>query len=227
MKTIIYTSFPCLIKFKDQQETLTKNENLVIEEDFDKLEIYPTEKGRIAFEVDAFEHENTFYRIIERSGKRLVFLLDGLYAENAEVCEFEYNGIKSKIEVYQQKVIFSGRDNKKIIHLTQKYKTYKYGNIKHIDYCILNNFNGENTLLAYNIKKNTAKVFHAKEINEENDGFLLTTSAFGYSSITQQLYIDDEGLKIQKKDFVQASNLSSPEETIAYQFLNCIKFLYA
>lgn len=223
MKTIIYTSFPCLVKLGDIQETISQNENLVIEEDFDTLIIYPTEKGRISFEININEHESSFYRIIERGGKRLVFLLDGLYAENAEVYTLNYNGTKSKIEVYKEKVIFSGKDGKKIIHLNQKYSSYKYGNIKFIDYCLLSNVSGDNTLLAYNAQKNTAKVFSASEITQENDGFIINNSDFGYQSINQQLYIDEEGLKIRKKDFVSASMLS-PEETIAYQFLNSIKY---
>lgn len=223
MKTIIYTSFPCVVKFKDNQESLTQNENLVIEDDFDKICIYPTQKGRIAFEVNAKEQEGSYYRIIERGGRRLVFLLDGLYAENAETCEFEYNGLKSKIEIYPQKVIFSGRDSKKIIHLSQKFRTSKYGNMKYIDYCLLENYDGENTLLTYNTKKNTAKVFNARDIKEEDNGFILVNSAFGYTSITQHLYVDEEGLKVRKKDFV-SSTLSSPDETIPYQFLNSIKY---
>jgi len=200
MKTIIYTSFPCLIKFEEQQESLTQNENLVIEEDFKKVVVYPTERGRIAFEVNVDEQENTFYRIIEHGGKRLVFLLDGIYAENAEIYEFDYEGIKSKAEIYPQKVVFSGSESKKIIHLVEKYKSFKSGNIKHIDYCILENINGKTTLLAYNAKNNTAKMFNANEILEEQNGFILKNSAYGYTSISQHLYIDEEGLKIRKKE---------------------------
>jgi len=224
MKTIIYTSFPCLIKFEEQQESLTQNENLVIEEDFKKVVVYPTERGRIAFEVNVDEQENTFYRIIEHGGKRLVFLLDGIYAENAEIYEFDYEGIKSKAEIYPQKVVFSGSESKKIIHLVEKYKSFKSGNIKHIDYCILENINGKTTLLAYNAKNNTAKMFNANEILEEENGFILKNSAYGYTSISQHLYIDEEGLKIRKKEFVQSSSLSSLDEVIPYQFLNSIKF---
>ena len=222
MKTIIYTSFPCLVKLDEKQENLTKNENLIIDEDFEKLLIYPTERGRISFEVDINEKENNFYRIIERGGKRLIFLLDGLYAENCEICEFEYNGIKSKIEIYQRKVIFSGRESKKIIHLNKKYRDFKYGNFKYIDYCLLNNYDNNCTLIAYNSQKNTAKVFNAKEILIDENGFSLIDSAFGYSSISQILYVDEEGLKVRKKDFI-SSSLSTPTETLSYQFLNSVK----
>lgn len=223
MKTIIYTSFPCLVKIGEREESLTQNEHLLIEEEFEKISIYPVIKGRIAFEIDLKEEESSFYRIIKRGGKRLIFLLDGLRAENVETCSFEYQNIKSKIEIYPQKVIFESENNKKIIHLAQKYKTFKYGNIKFINYCILNNYDGEGTLICYNIKKNNARVFNASEIKQEDDGFLLISSPFGYASINQHLYIDEDGLKVRKKDFVQTSS-TSPEETIPYQFLNAIKY---
>lgn len=223
MKTKIYTSFPCLIKIGEREESLTHNEHLVIEEDIEKFSVYPTLKGRISFEVNLNEEESIFYRIIKHGGKRLVFLIDGLYAENVETCEFDYQNIKSKMEIYPQKVVFESENNKKIIHLARKYRTFKYGNIKFIDYCILNNYDGESTLICYNCRKNTARVFNASEIKEEENGFLLVSSPFGYASINQHLFIDNEGLKVRKKDFVQASSMS-PEETIPYQFLNSIKF---
>ena len=134
MKTIIYTSFPCVIKVDGQQEELNQNENLLIEE-FDKILVYPLEKGRISFEIDFAKQDNNFYRVIERGNKRLVFLLDGLYAENAEIGEFEYKGLKSKVEIYPQKVVFFNQNSKKIIHLSANYSSFKYGNKKYIDYC--------------------------------------------------------------------------------------------
>lgn len=224
MKTIIYTSFPCFLKFEGKEETLSQNENLTIEEEIKNIQVYPTQKGRISFEIDCDIKESTFYRIIEKNGKRLIFLIDGLYAENAEIAEFDYSGTKSKLEVYPQKVIFSNKINKKIIHLNQNYRSFKYGNIKFIDYCLLQNHNGESSLVAYNAKKNTAKIFKAEEITLDNNEFTLKNSVFGYASITQHLYVDDEGLKIKKKDFVQASSHIAPEETLAYQFLNSYKY---
>lgn len=224
MKTVIYTSFPCLIKVNEIEETLSQNENLIIDENCEKLLVYPLQKGKISFEINLSIHENNFYRIIERGGKRLVFLIDGLYAENAEICEFKYQNIKSKVEVYPQKVVFSNSDCKKIIHLSEKYLSYKCGNIKFIDYCILENLDNGNTLIAYNAQKNTARVFNADEIKLDDEGFVLNSSAFGYTSISQHLYIDDEGLKIRKKDFISASSQLVPEETIPYQFLNSIKY---
>lgn len=223
MKTIIYTSFPCIIKLNNLQENLTQNENLEIVEDFEKISVYPIEKGRISFEINVQEKETSFYRIIERNGKRLIFLIDGLYAENADIYPLEYNGIKTKIEVYPQKVVFSGIESKKIVHLNQKYKSFKCGNFKFINYCLLANISGDSTLIAYNTKKNTAKVFNAQEINLDIDGWTLVNTAFGYTSITQHLYVDDEGLKTRKKDFI-SSSLSCPEETLPYQLLSAIKF---
>ena len=222
MKTILYTSFPCVVKFNESQESLTVNENLSFEEEFDKLWVYPTEKGRISFEVTPHQQESSFYRIIERGNKRLIFLLDGLYAQNAEIAEFEYNGVKSKIEIYPQKVVFLNKNNKKIIHLNQKYRSYKVGNKKYIDYCLLSNFDGQDTLLAYNAQKNTARVFNGDEIQEDDDGFRISYSAFGYTSIIQQLYIDEDGLKVRKKDFI-SSGQSLPDETLAYEFLSSFK----
>ena len=126
MKTIIYTSFPCVVKSKNQPESLTQNENLVFEEEFDKIDVYPVQKGKISFEIIKEEKESAFYRIIEHDGKRLIFLIDGLYTENADVYEVEYQGVKSKIEIFPQRVVFCNKENKKIVHLNQKYKKYSY-----------------------------------------------------------------------------------------------------
>ena len=90
MKTVIYTPYDCLIKVGDNSQTIDQNESLVLEEYEKKIDIYPINKNsRYSFTVDFDNSPSPFYRVIEREGQRLVFLIDGLISQNIDIFSIE------------------------------------------------------------------------------------------------------------------------------------------
>lgn len=222
MKTIIYTSFPCLVSCDDKEEQLNENEHLILDNTPQKLWIYPTGRGRYAFEVNIKNTNNPFYRIVERENKLLIFLLSGLYAENVNCFKYNYNGKNSEIEVSSNKIIFKGLNNKKILHLKGNIENIKCGNFMFINYCSFSYPDGQKELIAYNTKNGNAKIFEGEDVVIDNDGFSVTSSLYGYEKITESYYVDKEGLKVKSKNFI-SSQAISPSQTLPYKFMNAIK----
>jgi hypothetical protein len=219
MKTIIYTSFPCLIRYEDSEVSLDENEHLTIDEPAKKIEVYPSSKGQISFVIDFNKIDSPFYRIITKNDKILVFLLNGLYAENVNCYNFSE---KSKIEVFSDKIIFKSDNNKKIVHLNENILDIKCGQFFHISYCAFSRQNDKKSLIAYNNRTGQAKIFDGNNIEITNNGFILTSSPQGYQNITQEYYVDKDGLKLKTSNFVSCQSFV-PNEIIAYNFMTAIK----
>ncbi len=221
MKKIIYTSFPCLIESDEKQEHLSQNEHLIIEDEPVSIKVFPENKDISPFEID-IENPSPLYRIIKKEDKLLIFLIDGIFAENVICHNFNYDGIKSSIEISKRKVVFCGKKDKKIINMPYQAKNVKVGAFLFINYVKYDEDNGQ-TLIAYNPKKNTAKVFTGEQIELDKDGFTVHKTCFNYKKIEENYYVDKDGLKVRKKDFVTIESSASPIETIPYKFMTAIK----
>ncbi len=221
MKLIIYTAYPCLVKLENKFQNINQNEHIEIEYQGQDIIIKPDKNHGQSFLID-IENESPVYRVIKKENKILVFLLDGLMAENIQCYEFDNNPIKSSVEVGTKQLVFFGAGHKKVIHLNLPIKDIKVGSFSFINYLCFDDGN-QKTLIAYNPKKNAAKTFSANEIEIGNDGFSITKHDFNYEKIKLEYYVDNEGLKLKNKDF-NALNLASPSQTIPYKFMTAIKF---
>jgi len=221
MKIIIYTSFPCLVKCDGKQERISQNEHLVLEETDKKIFVEPLGKDSYGFEID-FDSPSHLYRIIKKEDKILIFLLDGLLAENVTCHNFNYNGVKSSVEIGKRKFIFANSNSKKIIRLLSNVQNIKVGAFLFIDYVSFED-NGEDVLIAYNPKKNSAKVFRADKIELEKYGFTVHKTYFNYKQIEEHYYVDSAGLKVKNKSFVTAESMPSPIEALPYKFMIAVK----
>lgn len=217
MKKILHTSFPCIIKCGEKKEEFGINEKLIIDSD-EPIMVYPIGKDKIAFAVDI--NPSPFYRIIKKDDEILIFLLGGLFAENIICREFSYNGNKTKIEVGTNSITFCGYNDKKVIHLSHRPTNVEFGSFLFISYVLFND--DRQVLIAYNPKKNRAKIFSADKIEIEKDGFTLYKSPFSYRDIIERYYVDNQGLKVLDKNF-NALDYPSPTETISYKFMTSIK----
>lgn len=222
MKLIIYTSFDCLLKTNASQETLETNQHITFDEIPTSLSVYPLGKnGRIAFNIDFEKPNSNFYRIIEKDDKTILFLIDGVFAENVRVYDIDCVNKKCLIEVGKNKVSFQCGINKKNIRLPYENLNSKCGHFFHIAYLYTKNENNE-TLIAYNTNNNNAKVFKGDKIELMDDGFSVLSSFDGYSSIKSLYIVTKEGLKLKQNDF-KTLNTPFPQETIFYRFLSAIK----
>ncbi len=220
MKTIIYTSYPCVVKYRDINEHISINEHVILDDILDPIYIYPEKRDRFSFEIN-FSTPAPYYRIIEKDGKRLVFLLDGFSAENVVVHDFKSYGITSKIEIGQKEITFYGVNHKKIINLFHPVSNITVGHFYHINYVKFDK-NDKKNIICYNIKTNSAKMFSARDIVIDKNGFSLFEENEDYKNITRKYFIDKDGLKLREQDFSRNEEMS-PNELLPYKFMSAVK----
>ncbi len=220
MTTIIYSAYDCLIKGDNWQENLDQNQNLSLENCPKKLWVYPLSRGKVAFEIDLLNPESVFYRIVKKQEKTLIFLIDGISAQNVKVFEISADGQKCKIEIERERVIFSSTGNKKIISLGGQISGGTCGAFYHIAYAKVGCKGGE-YLLAYNTKTAVAKAFCGERIALTEEGFIVTITPQNYEDATQEYVVTKAGLKLKKQNF--SSLGSPPQHSIVFQFMSAVK----
>lgn len=198
---------------------LSQNEHLLFENE-DIFTVYPTGSDN-SFEVDITK-SSPFYRSIVKDNKNLVFLLNGLFAENITCHEFNYNGIISHVEISKKEILFCGEKDKKLIKLTRPVEKVKTGNFLFIDYVLIEE-KANSCLIAYNPKNNTARTFYADKIEIVDNGFHLQKKLFNYEKIDENYIVDKEGLKLKDKKFFLSENTNRSIETIVYKFMSAVK----
>ncbi len=223
MPLIIYSPYKCIVKNGQNSCELDQNAHLIID-NAQIVSIYPVGKSkRYAFNVDINEKNSKFYRIIEKDDKYLIFLLDGILSENVELYSFNYQNISSLVEISNSCLTFSTDKFKNIISLPTPIKDYKCGQYLHIIYFLYSK-NDTQTMIAYNVKNNKAKVFKGDEIQLLDNGFKITSYDKGiYREINEDFIIDKDGVKNSSKTFTLAQNALQLNKLLVFNFISAIK----
>lgn len=222
MKIILYSSFDCLVKVDDLQETINQNQHLQLDTLPKNIYVYPIGKGlRVAFNVDLSNKNSPFYRIIEKDDKVLVFFLDGILSQNAKVFNFSYDNNNCQIEVSKRSVRFSCKDKAKTLSLPDNILNSQCGNFYHIAYAKLDTDESQ-YFIAHNIKNNHSRVFKGQEITLSDDGFSILSFPHGYEKAEESFAITPNGLKKQSQNFIPTPTPTT-EQTLAYKFMSSIK----
>lgn len=216
MKTILYTTFDCLIKTQSEDFFIAANDNLSIDVGSNPIYVYPTGKSKLLpFTVNT-NAQSPFYKIIEKDDKKLIFLLDGLYVQGIDIYHFSHNGQSSKVQISSKEIHFSTKTTKKIISLPAGCDNFKCGNLHHINYATFSNVSGD-TLIAFNTKNGKLKTFEAATIKRHENTFTIN-----YDDGRQTtLFVDKDGLKI--KDRSSFSNALANPLYVAKNFMEKIK----
>ena len=91
MKIIIYSPYDCLIRVGENESFLDQNEHLIIEESEREISVFPTNKNsHYSFLIDVNNFSSPFYAIVKQNDNLLVFLMDGLIAENVDIFSFSH-----------------------------------------------------------------------------------------------------------------------------------------
>ena len=220
---IIYTTYPCLIKLNGQDCHLDESEHLVIDEPLKKLYVYPTGKSKsFAFTIEFPLISCKHYNWIEKEDKILIFLLDGLEVENVDCYHFSYKGQTCDIEVATNSLVFSTPLHKKRITLNSAPNEVSCGQFKHINYVLTIN-NDNEKIICYNPITNKTKLFSGNKIKLNSSGFSVIKEQYeNYDKITEEYIVDEDGLKVKNKTFIQSDRLI-PENLLVYQFMSSIK----
>lgn len=223
-KIIIYSPYDCLVKTRNEENTLETNCNLEIDRDIEQpISIYPIGKNsKYSFNIDITDKTSKFYSLIEKDDKILIFLLDGLFVENVNIYHFFYKNKPSSIEISSQNIIFSTENNKKVISLPFFAQGYSCGQFSHILYVKFSDKQNDK-LIAYNTLSNKAKMFSGEKIEIDKNGFIVNNEKTKTCQCVKcEYYIDNEGLKLKSK-IVSKEERIFPQELITYQFLEAIK----
>lgn len=223
MKTIIYSPYDCVVKYKNNQQELSQNEHLVFEEAEDIISIYPVGKNsRYSFEIDLKDDiQSNFYSKIKKEDRLLIFLIDGLISENIDIFSFTHKDIDSFVEISKNQLTFRTNHHKKVITLSNPISNIQCGNFEHIDYIYFIDKKKE-YIIAYNTLSNKAKLLQGEKIEIKDNGFTITNENNNfYKKIVEDYIIDCEGLKVKSKVFVKKENISS--NLLIFNFMNAIK----
>ncbi len=220
MTTIIYTAYDCIIKGDGWQEELEKNQNLTLDTTPKHLAIYPIGRGRVSFEIDLANQASPFYRIVIKEDKTLIFLVEGIVAQNVKIYHVSADGAKCQIEVEKNRTTFVCGENKKILCLSGQIDGAKCGNFYHIVYAKLSCV-GQEYLIAYNTKNFIAKAFSGQKITLTDEGFIINNTHQNYEDAKVEYVVTKAGLKVKKRDFSLLG--TPPKHSVACQFLSSIK----
>ena len=222
MEIVIYSPFDCLIKTQNDEMLLDQNEHIIFEDKFEKIDVYPVNKNsRYSFSIDLDKESSPFYSIIKQPDKILIFLLDGLIAENVDLFDFSYNGNESNVEIGKNQIIFKSNEHKKTITLPNEVTDVKCGNFKHINYVTFKDEEKCN-IIAYNVTNNKTKLFQGENIEITDNGFVITNERNNfYKKIVEEYIVDEQGLKSKSKVFSQKE--SFPDSLVPYMFMNSLK----
>ena len=222
MKVKIYTSYNCIIKSELGEEFVELNENLTFQSLPNNLFVYPVDKASIfPFQIEISNRNSNFYRIVESENQILIFLIDSIVAKNSQIYSVTCENNNCQIEVQKNLLNFSCGKNKKSIDFPIDIVSSQCGNFYHIAYARL--VTKENQyLVAYNTKTFNTKVFKGEKIQLLKEGFITTSSAYGYKEAIIEYAVSKEGLKMKDKKFIRLQSVTL-EETLPYQFLNSVK----
>ena len=220
---IIYSPFSCILKTNDQEIEIDQNEHAIINNDEQKIYVYPIGKTkRYSFIIDMSNKKSEFYTLIEKDNKILIFLLDGLLSENIDIFHLQHNNYETTVEISKFLVSFKTKNHKKQIILNAKPLQTKCGSFYNIDYALLN-FDKKDSIIAFNSKTNHLRQFTGDKIELTENGFIVTTNNEAtYKKIKAEYYVDSQGLKSKEKIFTITDQIY-PEELVPYQFMSAIK----
>lgn len=219
---IIYSPYDCLIKYKNEQIILDQNEHAILENVDGNIAIFPLNKNsQYSFFIDLKEFNSSFYRTIKNNNEILVFLLDGIIAENVDVFSFSYKEDKSSIEIGKNQIIFKTEKYNKIIPLPFSPQNVKCGNFGKINYACFDDKN-RTYFIAYNTQTNKSKLFQGDEIEIKENGIVVINKKNNfYKEIVEEYFVDNDGLKVKSKVFSKKDNINS--RFVCFEFVNSIK----
>ena len=218
MQIIIYSPYDCLVKQDQEEKVLDHNEHLILPLSDKPIEIYPINKNsQYSFLINLDEKTSSFYSIIEKDGDILVFLMDGIIANNIDIFSFKN---RSSVEVEKNKITFSTDKHKKVLFLPFSPQKVECGNFDYINYARFKD-GKKSYLIAYNTRTNKSKLFQGDDIKVNENGFVVTNMKNTFYNQTTMEYIFDEGIKIKSKVFSKNTNI--PQELVTFNFVTCLK----
>lgn len=217
MKTLLKTSYPCLVKTDSDMCELEENDTLEIEDE-QFLFVYP-QNGNIPFYIDTkSEIENRFVSIIKRDDNR-IFLLEkdsNLHISKKETLYFA--GKQCEVEISKNLISFETENQKTSLNFAHKSNDFKV--FKHKSFaCVW----FEKDFYAYSMQKHKLFHFSGENLSFEN-GEIFVTKNFCDSMQREKTsrYSLDEDLNVLEENFV-SQDTKKIAELLPYKVMESIK----
>lgn len=217
MKTLLKTSYPCLIKTDNDMCELEENDTLEIEEE-EFLFVYP-QNGNIPFYIDTkSEIENRFVSIIKHEDKKIYLLEKGesFFVEKKQklnflgkTCEICVANNWLSFETEGQKVKFY------CSHPCKQYEVFKHKNFAYLKF--------EKDFYAFCTQKNKLYHFSGDSLTFENGELVVTKKIHDSNNRekTSKYKFDDE-LTLEDEAFI-SSKVQTPKELLPFKAMESIK----
>lgn len=217
MKTLIKSSYNCLVKTNSQILELDKNDILEVENE-KYVFVYP-ENRNVSFYINlASEKENQFYSVIKQPDKSIYFLEPQKHFTVCDSHTLNINGTTCQIFTTNQDITFQ-TPTKKITHVFDKnhddFKIFKHKSFACVQY--------DNDLYAFSVPKN--KLFHLQADSIVVNDSVVTTIKKYHDSVDREKTVEyklEENFSVENENQISKPN-KTPQELLPYQFLESIK----
>lgn len=217
MKTLVKTSYPCLIKSENETCVLEENDTLEIEnEQF--LFVYP-QNGSIPFYIDTkSETENRFVSIIKHEDKKIYLLEKANSVSVEKKHSLSFSGKTCGVFIANNSISFETETQKTkidIVHRCKNYEIFKHKNFACLKF--------DNDFYAFSMQKNKLFHFSGSNISFQN-GELELTKKFHDSNNrekTAKYKLDDE-IVFVNESFI-SSQTKHAKDLIPYKTMESIK----
>lgn len=219
MKTILKSSYTCLVKGKNTCYEIDKNDLLEIEDE-NIIFVYPQNSKQIPFYINLVSPiENSNFSIIQRENNRIIFLEPKQNVQVTQKANLNFSNKKCEIEISQNTLCFES-DNKKILYSCPH--SCNHADIfKHQDFACVQ---FENDFYAFDVTKNKLTHFGGDEIKFEN-GTIFVQKKFHDSLNHEKTYTCklSENTKIENENFTNDYTSDISSDLIPYKIMESVK----
>ena len=220
MKYFLLSTYPCLVKARNNAFELEKNDLLEIDEE-EFLFVYPTTPEQLPFYINLENpQENQYVSVLKRNEK--AYLL--LEKQNPFECSYKetvfFENIPCVVEINRNILSFEFNNKKSVFHhchALQNIKVFKHNSFAVVKF--------EDGIFLYDTK--TAKLSHLVGENISLDANVLSITknladSEGRSKIAK--YEVDKEVVLQEESFSYSNKKKpSPKALLPYKFLESIK----
>lgn len=219
MKTILKSSYPCLVKGKNSYHEIDKNDLLEMADE-DIIFVYPQCSGQIPFYINLVSPvENSNFSIIQKENQQIFFLEPKSNVQIVQKTDLYFSNAKCKIEIAENTLCIDN-ESKKISytcpHSCAQANIFKHKNFACVQF--------PNDFYIFDTTKNKLTHFGGDEIKFEN-GTIFVQKKFHDSLNHEKTYICklSDKIETEKEDFSQDFSPDISSDLLPYKIMESVK----
>lgn len=218
-KYLIKTSYPCLIKTKNDMTEIDENDLLELQDE-EIIFVYPANNIFIPFYINlTCPKENERFSLIKRDDKNIIYIENFSSIKLSQKESLNFSGKTCDITISGNNICFE-TDSKKVLytcpHDCKNYKIFKIKKFACIQF--------ENNLYAYSIEKNKLTHFSGDVLDVDQNNISIEKKF--HDSLNREknaVYQINEDIKVEKEAFMHDSINSNETKLVPFRLLESIK----